>query len=268
MDQSDFENALRERCPTLAEPVLAALQPCLLIDAERTDDVPLGASRLGGDPDLPRDLEWPAWEHGPLDFLAQLDLTEVDAAFGLPATGSLLFFADFERCLGLQHSDRDGFRVIWTRDELERRTAPDGATRYACGRVRFREHASVPPSDVVDVGGADVPDEEFDALHDLREAFGVVEVHQLFGHADLIQHPVEDETVQAITGVRGERSFDRDKWEQVKDQAREWRLLLQIASDGNLDYMWGDVGVLYFAIRRDALDRPGPENTWYVFQCS
>ncbi|MBE2314464.1 DUF1963 domain-containing protein [Solirubrobacter sp. CPCC 204708] len=32
--------------------------------------------------------------------------------------------------------------------------------------------------------------------------------------------------------------------------------------------MWGDAGVLYFAIQRDALAHPESERAWYVFQTS
>lgn len=268
MDQHELETALRERCPSVAEQAIAAFEPCLLLDAERSDGIAVGASKLGGDPDLPRDFEWPAWDKGPLDFLAQLALSDVDPSFGLPTTGTLHCFADFRNCLGLTREDRDGFRVVWTDADLEPRRTPDGATRYASGRVTFREQTSVPPLGGFDVGDVEVPDEEADAYDELRQAFGVSEAHQLLGHADFIQHPIEDETVQAIAGVRRERSFDRDRWEQARPQSAEWRLLLQIASDRDLGYVWGDVGILYFAIRRDAVDRPDPDSTWYVFQCS
>ena len=41
------------------------------------DDVPVGASKIGGAPDLPKDFEWPSWNDRPLDFLAQINLAEV-----------------------------------------------------------------------------------------------------------------------------------------------------------------------------------------------
>ena len=269
MDRTELENALRERCPSFAEQVIAAIEPCLRLDTEPGDDAPVGVSKLGGDPDLPTNFEWPTWEEGPLDFLAQIDLTQIDTSFGLPDNGVLVFFADVDACFGLSQKDKDGFRIVWTDAELERRPAPEDAERFACGRIAFRNHLSVPPLGAVAVGDVDVPDEEADALDDIRREFGGYEAHQLLGHADFIQHPIEEETVQAITGCStGGAGFDTKLWAKVKDQTKDWRLLLQIASDGELDYMWGDAGLLYFAIRRDALARPLSENAWYIFQCS
>ena len=77
---------------------------------EEGADAPVGASRLGGMPDLPADVPWP-WraaipaayfkEHGerswPLSFIAQIDFAEIQAAGGLegfPSSGRLLFFCD------------------------------------------------------------------------------------------------------------------------------------------------------------------------------
>ena len=40
--------------------------------------IPLGATKIGGRPDLPADIPWPAYQNGkPLAFLAQLNLAEV-----------------------------------------------------------------------------------------------------------------------------------------------------------------------------------------------
>ena len=56
-----------------------------------------GVSRLGGEPDMDPDAEWPLGPEGSLGFLGQIDLAEVrqaDALEWLPATGLLQFFHD------------------------------------------------------------------------------------------------------------------------------------------------------------------------------
>ena len=56
--------------------------------------------------------------------------------------------------------------------------------------------------------------------------------------------------------------------ETLRPGATEWRLLLQVDSDDNAGMMWGDVGRLYYWLRRDALDRGDWEEAWMILQCS
>jgi hypothetical protein len=37
----------------------------------------------------------------------------------------------------------------------------------------------------------------------------------------------------------------------LKASAKDWRLLLQLKSDKDLDWMWGDVGMIYYWCRED-----------------
>ena len=57
--------------------------------------IPIGASKVGGCPDLPAGVEWPTWQ-GPMAFLAQINLAEVapyEHSSLLPTHGLLSFFA-------------------------------------------------------------------------------------------------------------------------------------------------------------------------------
>jgi hypothetical protein len=76
----------------------ALASPCIRIFIEQADDSSLraGASRLGGRPDLPPDMDWPAW-HVPMAFIAQFNLSELapfDTEHALPTNGLLSFFAE------------------------------------------------------------------------------------------------------------------------------------------------------------------------------
>jgi len=92
----------------------AAARPAMILEPgplEEGADAPIGASRLGGMPDLPPDVPWP-WrpalsgievfgDHAerpwPLTFVAQIDFAEIASAGGLegfPSSGRLLFFCD------------------------------------------------------------------------------------------------------------------------------------------------------------------------------
>src|SRR5258708_20598885 len=57
--------------------------------------LPVGASKLGGLPDLPPTLTWPSWKEVPMVFLVQINLQEVapyDLEQLLPAFCFLYFF--------------------------------------------------------------------------------------------------------------------------------------------------------------------------------
>ena len=70
------------------------LRLCAVEDGE---EVPVGASKFGGRPDLPPDYAWPRCEDGFLEFIGQINLSELpDVPHALPTSGLLSLFADSE----------------------------------------------------------------------------------------------------------------------------------------------------------------------------
>jgi len=62
------------------------------------EDLAVGATKIGGRPDLPRDRQWPEWRGAPLNFLAQIGLAgiaEYDSDGELSHEGMLSFFFDY-----------------------------------------------------------------------------------------------------------------------------------------------------------------------------
>ncbi|MFT3926538.1 MAG: DUF1963 domain-containing protein [Myxococcales bacterium] len=56
--------------------------------------------------------------------------------------------------------------------------------------------------------------------------------------------------------------------DRLAESAPEWRLLLQLTSDGDLDWMWGDCGNLYWWIRAQDAVAGAWERWWIQLQCS
>lgn len=79
--------------------ILSRATPCFhMIAGGPAADSPLGATRLGGAPDLPVGSAWPSSEHGVCGFLGQFDLADVrhrTGAADLPPEGLLSVFVDF-----------------------------------------------------------------------------------------------------------------------------------------------------------------------------
>ncbi len=98
-------------CPELRAPALRLARPALRIVRTETEDdaIPVGASKMGGDPDLPAGLAWPTGKDCPAHynepttdfgdlagFLLQVDLDSIAHTFAgrdLPPTGLLSFFS-------------------------------------------------------------------------------------------------------------------------------------------------------------------------------
>jgi uncharacterized protein YwqG len=246
-------------------------------------DVVLGESKLGGDPDLPAGTEWPHWTRPDgavhaLRFHAQFDLADAHAAapgdLDLPADGLLSLFADTgtvgDGIIGLDPRERDGSTIVHTpaRVELHRTPSPQAPSRTAR---------------LVEVGlwtWFDDPadGDELDALAELRDrcetsvraAAGFSPggaLHQLGGTPFGLQHPVLDEVVAALADCYRSGGFDQDRWEHVRHQVDEWRVVAQLDSDAAADIWFGDAGIVSWAARRDDVAAGRFDNGMFNFQC-
>jgi len=82
----------------------------LTVHAVEETTLPIAASKVGGLPDLPRDLAWPASNGHPQAFVAQINLADA-AGYGavraLPRSGLLSFFYDNGRDLDEEDDEDD-----------------------------------------------------------------------------------------------------------------------------------------------------------------
>lgn len=223
-------------------------RPTLLLAPTKTP----GFSKLGGEPEMPAGARWPSGEHGPLAFVAQLDLAEVRAAGGpdwLPESGTLHFFNDDQR-----YGFADHVRVLFTPDEEQRvpRLPPPELHRrhrFGARRVGFLSMTSIPSLDWlgVDPAEANFSDQELDELADAPGAeFGDELQHRIGGYPSEIQN--SRMAVECEHLARG-LPADAEPTDAVLRAARSWRLLLQVDSDPALGMTWGDGGRLYMFIR-------------------
>lgn len=80
---------------------------------EKDTNIPIGASKFGGDPDLPSSIPYPHYEDIPYLFMAQINCEEVaphDMEHKLPKKGMLYFFHLFEDdCIPMYFDKSDDF---------------------------------------------------------------------------------------------------------------------------------------------------------------
>ncbi len=108
-DLTDYQEQLHRIAKTM-----------IRIAAERTSDssIKVGASKMGGDPDLPMKFEWPTWKEEPLSFLVQLNLTEINifqASMFAAREGMLYFFIDTE----LNAYEEGSGRVMYSNSQAQ-----------------------------------------------------------------------------------------------------------------------------------------------------
>lgn len=255
-------------------------QAAIRLGSHTADDaqLPIGASKLGGAPDLPPEVAWPAWKNVSMSFVGQLQLADVrpfDAERRLPATGLLLFFYDAQQhTYGADPADRGGWQVrliAGSQPQLQRATPP--ADLPAAGRFRpcaltFSRLATLPQRPEVLLPQLDWTSAERQLYDDfaatlLKGTDPTAPRHQLFGHPDTLQ---DDMHLQCALAANGISDINDPRAAALAKTAPDWQLLLQVDSDEQAGMRWGSAGMLYYWIEHSALRRAAMDKSWLVLQ--
>lgn len=266
----------------VAKDLPALAQPSIRLTTTAADDSALavGATKIGGLPDLPPDVSWPALNGAPMSFLAQVRLADAqpfDAEHALPPSGMLWFFYDAtQQTYGASPSDKGGWRVIFRQDatpaSLKRATAPaglaQGAQFHACS-VAFSHEVTLPQDPRSVLTTFDWTPDEQSRYENLLAGFPsqddkAAPHNRLLGNADAIQD--DDMRLESQLASHGANGTSDPQAAALTPGAANWRLLFQIDSDPNAGMRWGDAGMLYFWIERDALAARRFDNVWVVLQ--
>ncbi len=243
------------------------------------DDEP-SRSHFGGVPHLPVGADWPKCKGKRLTFLAQLSLSDLQAAHRiewLPASGALLFFYDVDnQPWGFDPEDRGGWAVLHVPELAEpvspsQRSSPQSAETLPHRYIHFRR-VSVYPSQERDAVQAlaltEVESEEYERIG--KQVFGGKPPHQVSG----FPYPVQNDSMElecqlASHGVYcgNPEGYKSKEAVVLATGAADWRLLFQVAWDDDLDAMWGDEGNIYFWVQEGAARAGRFDNVWLILQC-
>lgn len=238
-------------------------------------------SKIGGNPDLPKNFKWPVYREMPLSFLMQLNCEDIqshDSDNKLPTTGMLYFFYELDTMAwGYQPEDKGCSQVYYYNEDLkdlletEFPTTLDLDYRFPEKTLSFNSEQSIPNYGDTCLDGTI---EEWEAYDNYIEENGHEEIdhrHKVLGHADIIQNPMTLECELVDQGVNcGEGIEWTDELRhRYKDAASEWQLLLQIDTVTFDDKVitFGDCGRLYFYIREEALKTGNFDQAWSILQC-
>lgn len=210
-----------------------------------------------------------------LSFIAQINLTEVsqfDKDNLLPNSGMLYFFYSAEQEVwGIDYKDKNKFKVIYWNgnlSELQRIDFPKDLPEYSCFKpcsVEIKSEISLPSY------GHEIYDDFADGEDDIfwEEVYNDGNLNKLLGYSDNIQEEMELECELVTNGLYcGDPSgYNDPRAKKLEPNAKKWRLLLQIDSNEENGMMWGDVGRLYFWIKRDDLLNKDFDKSWFSLQC-
>ena len=237
--------------PRLQQSLIELLRPAISLNVERCDDdlIPVGASKFGGAPDVAAGFEWPKWNEKPLGFLAQISLEEVapfDVEGLLPASGLLSFFYGMQDGEDWPYSNEDegGWRVYhFPQTNLTRLPWPEelhDLISLRSAAINFEPLWSYTSwfdfaPDIL----SEFSPEEYDAIYQLEKSWkkAFPAKHQMLGHPNLIQD--DPRYAVAINMNRG--------------TTKDWRLLLQVDTDDEINFDFCCCGRVWFVIHQDDL---------------
>ncbi len=241
------------------------------------NNISIGASRIGGVPDVPPDFKWPERKEVPQSFIAQIYLDEVhpyDTNGALPSSGMLWFFYDAKQeTYGADPADRGGWRVIFSDNYTGlQRTAvpanlPAGSQFKACS-IRFANEITLSQQPKLEIPHFDWTDDEVKKYETLLSTFPNPDDHaalhnRLLGNPETIQDDMRLECQLAshgVTDIKDPRAAELSKG------AMSWQLLLQTDTDERIGMRWGNAGMIYYWITGSDLQKHDFDDAWLVLQ--
>jgi uncharacterized protein YwqG len=218
------------------------------------DDIPIGASKVGGYPDLPEGVAWPDDGRRPISFVAQVRLSEFKDPFPgcpLPADGLLSVFCNAD-VAGKQNGN--SIRVIYTAagtQDLSRcrpQQPHPGDQTYVPAQLEFFEAVSMPSPYSPLLEELNLDDQEMETYSHFHSGLlGSVEdpFHQILGYGT---ETSEEDCLPGSECLPNENSRDG------------WLLLLQLGADPETQLGWPNGSLLDLWVRGSALEsRQFPE---------
>ena len=241
------------------------------IELNKKRGVPQTTSKVGGYPYFPQNMEYPKAANGdPLDFLAQINFSEVPAFENYPTSGLLQFFIARDDLYGLDFDDQfsqKNYRVIYH----ENTDAPTIKSFPELDAIRTNDeyyspnmtNAEFEMSFYRDASYVPCYDKEFEKYMGLEtwpffEQFGEKE--------DLIWESYSEFIYSSGNKIGGYAFFTQEDPRIYHKDIEDWVLLFQLDSDYE-DIMWGDSGVGGFFISKEDLKNRDFSKVFYNWDC-
>jgi uncharacterized protein YwqG len=281
MDKAAVQkNLTKAGLPQLAEQVdrLVRNSIRLLTKPIEDADMPVGASKLGGLPDLPPHISWPQWQGVPQSFIAQMRLEELqayDTQKLLPPKGQLWFFYTSQQDIyGDDPTNKGAWQVFFAEsglEHLQRQTAPTQlpqAARFKPCSLSYASELTLAVQPELEIPGLQWDnnlqkkyDTVFAAFH--KDDDSAIPHHRMLGFADVLQDDMREQSQLYSLGIT---DWDAPEAKKLAQGANDWQLLLQVDSDETIGMRWASSGRLYYWAKDADLQAGQMSDTWLVLQ--
>ena len=238
-------------------------------------------TKAGGQPLASRSFEWPKWKGKSLAFLMQIKLSEMDLLSRMahfPQNGLLYVFYDQEQSTwGYDPNDKGSWKIIFEPEHDDLVVVPypediDHIYKYREKKLGQKLIKTYPSGSDERIDAFQFTHEQsnwyFDVFYD--SAYQSKYHHQIGGYAYEVQCQAMDLECQLVSNgiFCGDANYLNDpRTKELEKHRSDWMLLLQIDSDDDVDFIWGDIGLLYFWIKKDDLEKLNFEDVWMILQC-
>ncbi len=225
----------------------------------------------GGSPNLGADYVWPQKNGTPLEFMGQVALGPIADLYPdspLPKTGILSFFYDLtrEQAWGFDPKDVGSWRVEFSEPKGE---TPNPTTAFSKVLLKAERVTSYPSESHPLVDEIPNVDTFIDGWEDIVPNHSEAEL-QILGYPFPIQNDdMDEESAMASSGIYvGDGSrYNSPEGIAARATASDWLLLAQFNSRESQEIMFGDLGMIYYWIRKQDLAARDFSKVWMVLQC-
>lgn len=281
MDKAAVQQSLvKAGLAHLAEHIDLLVHNSIRLLAKSADEanMPVGASKLGGLPDLPPHISWPQWQGVPQSFIAQIRLEELqayDTAKLLPPKGQLWFFyASQQDVYGDDPANKGAWQVLFVEsglEHLQRLPAPTHPAYAGCFKpcsFSYTSELTLAVQPELEIPGLQWDNDQqkkydtvFAAFH--KDDDFSIPHHRMLGFADVLQDDMREQCQLYNLGIT---DWDTPEAKKLAQSANDWQLLLQVDSDETIGMRWASSGRLYYWAKEADLQSGQLSDTWLVLQ--
>lgn len=264
--------------------ILDLIKPTIGIKTKSKVDnaIGIGNSKIGGNPDLPKDFKWPKFENQYMTFCAQYNLSELskyDLQNELPDKGMFYVFIFIDKDWPGFLNKESSYKLIYIEniENIQRLDFPKEyfvEGKFKSAKIEYFEYFTLPHYTNYKIEKYYKKYKDFDYFYESVTEFidnlsneEMNNLHQILGEDRSIQSTVIVDFATKILQIKTIEDYHSKKPE-IDKISKNFSILLQLdCDDGNSDLSrFGGGMTIYFGIEPEDLKKKDFENVVMAFQ--